>query len=72
MLNGILSCSKAMGRAEAFVVGLVMFLVGYGFFTGFFPNASYSYWLAEIIANGTFFLGLGALFMTASALASGR
>lgn len=61
-----------MGRAEAFVVGLVMFLVGYGFFTGFFPNATYSYWLAEIVANGMFFMGLGAIFMAMSALASGR
>jgi len=60
-----------MGRVEAFVGGLAIFLVGYGFFTGFFPNATYSYWLAEIVANGTLFMALGGLFMAMSALAKG-
>jgi hypothetical protein len=61
-----------MGRAEAFVGGLVIFIVGYGFFTGFFPNATYTYWLAEAVANGTIFMGLGVIVMAMSVLSRGR
>lgn len=48
---------------KAILMGFVIFLVGYGFFSGFFPNATYSYWLAEAVANGTLFIILGIAIM---------
>jgi hypothetical protein len=57
-----------MASAKAFVIGLVVFLVGLSAFTGFIPNATYSYWLAEAVANGTLFIGVGLLIMAAGVL----
>lgn len=57
-----------LGRGGLFVGGLVMLVMGLAFFTGYLPNATYSYWLAEAIANGTFFMVLGVVFMAASVL----
>jgi hypothetical protein len=57
-----------MGSARAFLMGLVVFLIGLAFFTGYFPNATYSYWLAEAVANGTIFIGVGLIVMAIGVL----
>jgi hypothetical protein len=35
---------------------------------GFFGSATFSFWLAEAIANGTFFMGTGFIFIALGAL----
>ena len=55
-------------NAKAIVMGTTIFLVGFGFYTGFFPNETYSFWLAEAVANGTIFMVLGAIFILAGLL----
>ncbi len=50
-------------EVAAIVVGSIAVLVGYGFFSGFVPNAVYSNWLVEDIANGTLFMVFGAVLI---------
>lgn len=48
---------------RAILTGVVLVLMGYGFFSGFFPNASYSYWLAEFVADGAIFILVGIVIL---------
>lgn len=50
-------------NARVIVIGAVALLVGYGFFSGFLPNATYSNWFAEALANGTLLMTIGAVFL---------
>ena len=50
------------GKAGAFVLGAILLGVGSVFYTGFFPDASYSW-------TGTLFMGVGIFFIAVSVLA---
>ena len=57
-------------EAAAIAVGFIAILLGYGFLSGFIPDAVYSNWLLEEIANGTLFIIGGAALVVVGVFGS--